>query len=163
MSPEVLLSAGVPCCRLVQNAGEFVVTFPRAYHSGFSHGFNCGEAANIATPEWLRVPKSIAMEPRSSRLKDRKKGEGEMLIKELFLQDMMQNNDMLHILGKGSSIVLLPQNSLSHAIYSNTSSGFQSTAKSRLFPSLCSPDLELKTASYDAGEFLLEEAGNKTT
>ncbi|KAK4395774.1 Lysine-specific demethylase REF6 [Sesamum angolense] len=191
MSPEVLLSAGVPCCRLVQNAGEFVVTFPRAYHSGFSHGFNCGEAANIATPEWLRfaneaairraaincppmvshfqllydlalslcsrVPKSIAMEPRSSRLKDRKKGEGEMLIKELFLQDMMQNNDMLHILGKGSSIVLLPQNSLSHAIYSNTSSGFQSTAKSRLFPSLCSPDLELKTASYDAGyEFLLD-------
>lgn len=37
MSPEVLVSAGIPCCRLVQNAGEFVVTFPGAYHSGFSH------------------------------------------------------------------------------------------------------------------------------
>ena len=38
MSPEVLVSSGVPCCRLVQNAGEFVVTFPGSYHSGFSHG-----------------------------------------------------------------------------------------------------------------------------
>ncbi|KAI5078753.1 hypothetical protein GOP47_0006424 [Adiantum capillus-veneris] len=60
MSPEVLLAAGVPCCRLVQNAGEFVVTFPRAYHLGFSHGFNCGEAANFASPAWLEVAKDAA-------------------------------------------------------------------------------------------------------
>ncbi|GFZ11958.1 relative of early flowering 6 [Actinidia rufa] len=112
MSPEVLIGAGVPCCRLVQNVGEFVVTFPRAYHSGFSHGFNCSEAANIATPEWLRVAndaairrasikcppmvshfqllydlalslcsrvsKSISNEPKSSRLKNKKKGEGKL-------------------------------------------------------------------------------------
>jgi hypothetical protein len=38
MSPEVFVESGVPCCRLVQNAGEFVVTFPGSYHSGFSHG-----------------------------------------------------------------------------------------------------------------------------
>lgn len=38
MSPEILVGAGIPCCRLVQNAGEFVVTFPGAYHTGFSHG-----------------------------------------------------------------------------------------------------------------------------
>ncbi|GJM92142.1 hypothetical protein PR202_ga08576 [Eleusine coracana subsp. coracana] len=37
MSPEVLVELGIPCCRLVQNAGEFVITFPGAYHSGFSH------------------------------------------------------------------------------------------------------------------------------
>ncbi|CAI9773813.1 unnamed protein product [Fraxinus pennsylvanica] len=177
MSPEVLVNAGVPCCRLVQNAGEFVVTFPRAYHSGFSHGFNCGEAANIATPEWLRIakdaairrasincspmvshfqllydlalslcsslPKSICVEPRSSRLKDKKKSEGEMLIKELFSKDVMQNNNTLHILGKGSAVIVLPQNSLSS---SNLRGGSQSAARSRLFSRFCSPDLELKTA-----------------
>ncbi|KAF5817229.1 putative [histone H3]-lysine-36 demethylase [Helianthus annuus] len=61
LSPEVLQKAGVPCCRLVQNAGEFVVTFPRAYHSGFSHGFNCAEAVNMATPGWLRVARVAAI------------------------------------------------------------------------------------------------------
>ncbi|PWA53050.1 jmjC domain, JmjN domain, Zinc finger, C2H2-like protein [Artemisia annua] len=143
ISPEVLVKAGVPCCRLVQNAGEFVVTFPRAYHSGFSHGFNCGEAANIATPGWLSVardaairrasinvapmvshtqllydlavsissiePISIKPKPRSSRLKDKLKVEGEALVKRLFLQDIMHNNQLLHTLGKGSSIVLLSE------------------------------------------------------
>uniref|UniRef100_A0ACD5Y5Y0 Uncharacterized protein n=1 Tax=Avena sativa TaxID=4498 RepID=A0ACD5Y5Y0_AVESA len=66
LSPEVLLSAGVPCCRLVQNPGEFVITFPGAYHSGFSHGFNCGEATNIATPLWLQVAKEAAIRRAST-------------------------------------------------------------------------------------------------
>ncbi|KAK8965837.1 putative lysine-specific demethylase ELF6 [Platanthera guangdongensis] len=60
LSPEVLVASGIPCCRLVQRPGEFVVTFPRAYHVGFSHGFNCGEAANFATPEWLKFAKQAA-------------------------------------------------------------------------------------------------------
>ncbi|KAJ0785429.1 putative [histone H3]-dimethyl-L-lysine(36) demethylase [Helianthus annuus] len=61
VSPEVLVKAGVPCCRLVQNPGEFVVTFPRAYHCGFSHGFNCAEALNMATSGWLRVAREAAI------------------------------------------------------------------------------------------------------
>lgn len=61
LSPEVLVASGIPCCRLVQNPGEFVVTFPRAYHVGFSHGFNCGEAANFGTPQWLAVAKGAAV------------------------------------------------------------------------------------------------------
>nr|CAD1835978.1 unnamed protein product [Ananas comosus var. bracteatus] len=61
LSPEVLVASGIPCCRLVQNPGEFVVTFPRAYHIGFSHGFNCGEAANFATPQWLKFAKDAAV------------------------------------------------------------------------------------------------------
>ncbi|KAK7848572.1 putative lysine-specific demethylase elf6 [Quercus suber] len=61
LSPEVVVASGIPCCRLVQNPGEFVVTFPRAYHVGFSHGFNCGEAANFGTPQWLTVAKEAAV------------------------------------------------------------------------------------------------------
>ncbi|KAG2660811.1 hypothetical protein PVAP13_1KG460900 [Panicum virgatum] len=51
--PNILLHHQVPVYRAVQKPGEFVVTFPRAYHSGFSHGFNCGEAVNFATGEWF--------------------------------------------------------------------------------------------------------------
>ncbi|CAH2064856.1 unnamed protein product [Thlaspi arvense] len=153
MSPEVFVKAGIPCCRLVQNPGEFVVTFPRAYHSGFSHGFNCGEASNIATPEWLRmakdaairraainyppmvshlqllydfalalgsrVPTSIKTKPRSSRLKDKKRSEGEKLTKELFVQNIIHNNELLRSLGKGSPVALLPQSSSNISVCSD--------------------------------------------
>ncbi|XP_017247322.1 lysine-specific demethylase ELF6 [Daucus carota subsp. sativus] len=61
LSPEVIVASGIPCCRLVQNPGEFVITFPRAYHVGFSHGFNCGEAANFGTPKWLTLAKEAAV------------------------------------------------------------------------------------------------------
>ncbi|KAJ7975050.1 Lysine-specific demethylase [Quillaja saponaria] len=61
LTPDVVVASGIPCCRLIQNPGEFVVTFPRAYHVGFSHGFNCGEAANFGTPEWLKIAKEAAV------------------------------------------------------------------------------------------------------
>ncbi|XP_057788783.1 lysine-specific demethylase ELF6 [Salvia miltiorrhiza] len=61
LSPEIIVASGIPCCRLVQYPGEFVVTFPRAYHIGFSHGFNCGEAANFGTSKWLAIAKEAAV------------------------------------------------------------------------------------------------------
>ncbi|KAH6827711.1 Zinc finger family protein / transcription factor jumonji family protein [Perilla frutescens var. hirtella] len=61
LSPEIIVASGIPCCRLVQYPGEFVVTFPRAYHIGFSHGFNCGEAANFGTSKWLTIAKEAAV------------------------------------------------------------------------------------------------------
>ena len=53
LSPSVLKSGGVPVHRTVQHSGEFVVTFPRAYHCGFNCGFNCAEAVNVAPVDWL--------------------------------------------------------------------------------------------------------------
>ncbi|KAL9999381.1 putative transcription factor & chromatin remodeling JUMONJI family [Helianthus debilis subsp. tardiflorus] len=51
--PNVLSQHGVPVYKAVQKPGEYVVTFPRAYHAGFSHGFNCGEAVNFAIGDWF--------------------------------------------------------------------------------------------------------------
>lgn len=53
LSPSVLKSEGVPVYRAIQKSGEFVLTFPRAYHSGFNCGFNCAEAVNVAPVDWL--------------------------------------------------------------------------------------------------------------
>ena len=36
--PNILLHHHVPVYKAVQKPGEFVITFPQAYHSGFSHG-----------------------------------------------------------------------------------------------------------------------------
>lgn len=53
LSPSVLKSEGVPVYRAIKNAGEFVLTFPRAYHSGFNSGLNCAEAVKLGPVDWL--------------------------------------------------------------------------------------------------------------
>ena len=45
-SPRLLQNAEVPIYKLLQYEGEYVVTFPRAFHGGFSMGPNIGEAVN---------------------------------------------------------------------------------------------------------------------
>ncbi|XP_015761819.1 PREDICTED: LOW QUALITY PROTEIN: lysine-specific demethylase 5A-like [Acropora digitifera] len=55
INPNALTSKSVPVVRTNQYAGEFVVTFPRAYHAGFNHGLNLAEAVNFATADWLPI------------------------------------------------------------------------------------------------------------
>ena len=43
----------VQVVRTDQCAGEFVVTFPRAYHAGFNQGFNFAEAVNFSLSDWV--------------------------------------------------------------------------------------------------------------
>ena len=52
LPPDRLKRAGVNVYALDQRAGQFVITFPQAYHAGFNHGFNFNEAVNFAPEDW---------------------------------------------------------------------------------------------------------------
>ncbi|KAM0862712.1 hypothetical protein ACQ4PT_045092 [Festuca glaucescens] len=148
MSPEVFVGLGVPCCRLVQNAGEFMVTFPGSDHSGFSHvwcplcSFILELFSKIALSVLgvgIRDPSIGAMEPRSSRLKEKKKGEGGQLVKKLFVQNVIQDNELLScLLNDGSSCIVLPITAHDGPVLSALRSRYQLRPKSNLSDNLCS-------------------------
>lgn len=54
ISPEKLKSQfGIKVNKLIHYEGEFVITYPYGYHSGFNLGYNCAESVNFATEAWL--------------------------------------------------------------------------------------------------------------
>ena len=44
VDPRWIASKGIPVFRGRQREGQFVVTFPQAYHGGFNFGFNVAGA-----------------------------------------------------------------------------------------------------------------------
>ena len=55
ISPSLLTTHNIPIFQMKHQPGTFLVTFPKAYHAGFSYGFNVGEAVNFATYDWLSM------------------------------------------------------------------------------------------------------------
>lgn len=54
ISPAHLLSNfNIKVNKIVCYPGEFVITFPYGYHSGYNLGYNCAEAVNFALDSWL--------------------------------------------------------------------------------------------------------------
>jgi histone demethylase JARID1 len=48
IDPEDLIKHGINVYKAVQYPGELILTLPKAYHCGFSSGFNISEAVNLA-------------------------------------------------------------------------------------------------------------------
>lgn len=53
LGPSILSANGLPIYKITQEFGIFIIIFPKAYHGGFSYGFNCNEAVNFATAQWI--------------------------------------------------------------------------------------------------------------
>lgn len=60
ISPKMLQKYSIPFSKVTQEAGEFMITFPKAYHSGFNHGYNCAESTNFALPRWVEYGKKAS-------------------------------------------------------------------------------------------------------
>lgn len=60
LTPQHLAKAGVRVYALDQRAGQFVITFPKAYHAGFNHGVSSACERNSRT---LTFSSSTSMRP----------------------------------------------------------------------------------------------------
>lgn len=67
LSPRILQQHGVPVHTCIQGAGEFVITFPNAYHGGFNHGVNAAEAVNFVPADWMRFGAASMLRYRAFR------------------------------------------------------------------------------------------------
>jgi jumonji domain-containing protein 2 len=57
IDPKLLIEKNISVGRVEQNPNQFILTYPRAYHSGYNAGVNCAEAINFATQRWVKYGK----------------------------------------------------------------------------------------------------------
>ncbi|KAF8910264.1 JmjC domain, hydroxylase-domain-containing protein, partial [Mucidula mucida] len=55
VSPGRLAKDSMSPNHCVQQAGEFIITYPRGYHAGFNLGLNCAESVNFALDSWISL------------------------------------------------------------------------------------------------------------
>ncbi|KAI8986042.1 JmjC domain, hydroxylase-domain-containing protein [Pilobolus umbonatus] len=57
VSPKILRNNTIPVQQCIQKQGEFIITFPYGYHSGYNLDFNCAESVNFALNSWIEIGK----------------------------------------------------------------------------------------------------------
>lgn len=57
--PNLLVDNNVSLCRVVQEPGQFIVVFPKAFTSSISTGYVVSESVYFATPYWLKTARSV--------------------------------------------------------------------------------------------------------
>lgn len=57
IDPLEIMAQGITVYKANQRPGNYICTFFKAYHGGFSHGFNVGEAVNFVSPRSLAMIK----------------------------------------------------------------------------------------------------------
>jgi histone demethylase JARID1 len=68
VSPFELQKNGIQCYTANQQPGEYIITYPRVYHSGFNTGYNFNEAVNFTMTDWLEFGVESTLSYKNSRL-----------------------------------------------------------------------------------------------
>ena len=61
INPSLITARGMKLTRVVHRPGEYVISFPYAYHCGFNVALNCAESCNFASERW--VPYGLKVKP----------------------------------------------------------------------------------------------------
>lgn len=57
--PNLLVKRGISICRTVQEPGQFILVFPKAFTSSICTGYLVSESVYFAHPSWLSTAQQI--------------------------------------------------------------------------------------------------------